>query len=224
MTTLEQTVLLEVAPKASELLLDTRYIERLAQCKPSGRWIPKIEEILQQNLNLLTPRWCARQLFPFEIEALWTDGEHPPIRKIATRGETWAFVATIGDGFELGIAQYTEQSQFLEALLLDAIGSAAVEALCDLAEMQIAASASSRKLSRRFSPGYCHWSLEAQTRLFALLEPAAIGVQLLFSSLMKPLKSVSGLVVLAEEDALRVDPKICANCKAIGCIRRNKEN
>jgi hypothetical protein len=65
------------------------------------------------------------------------------------------------------------------------------------------------------------WRLENQRGLFALLRPEEIGIRLLPSMLMQPMKSVSGLVVKAgSEDDLIVPAEECAQCEAAGCSRR----
>ena len=46
-----------------------------------------------------------------------------------------------------------------------------------------------------YSPGYCGWPVTGQRRLFAALEPADVGITLTSSCLMRPLKSVSGVLV-----------------------------
>jgi len=45
-----------------------------------------------------------------------------------------------------------------------------------------------------FSPGYCNWSMAEQQKLFSLLPPGFCGIQLSPSSLMHPIKSVSGII------------------------------
>jgi len=55
------------------------------------------------------------------------------------------------------------------------------------------------KISDRFSPGYCKWSVEEQQKLFALMPENFCGVSLSESSLMWPIKSVSGIIAIGSE-------------------------
>lgn len=55
------------------------------------------------------------------------------------------------------------------------------------------------KISDRFSPGYCEWSVSEQQKLFALLPENFCGVSLSESSLMWPIKSVSGIIAIGSE-------------------------
>ena len=55
------------------------------------------------------------------------------------------------------------------------------------------------KISDSFSPGYCEWSVAEQQELFALLPENFCGVSLSESSLMWPIKSVSGMVAIGSD-------------------------
>ena len=65
-------------------------------------------------------------------------------------------------------------------------------------ERRIRSDAEERGLgaTRRFSPGYCGWSVAEQQELFSFLPDAFCGVTLTPSSLMIPVKTVSGIVGL----------------------------
>ena len=59
-----------------------------------------------------------------------------------------------------------------------------------------------RLVAVRFSPGYCGWELSGQQALFRVLNPLEIGITLSESFLMEPIKSVSGVIVLAAPELL----------------------
>lgn len=51
------------------------------------------------------------------------------------------------------------------------------------------------KHTNRYSPGYCGWHVSEQQKLFSLFPVASpCGIQLTDSSLMIPIKSVSGII------------------------------
>lgn len=197
------------------LEIDPRTVARLGRCGPDGRWSPSIQAAIDEARSLLSPRARWRSLSRREI----SNGLFPaptPVKEIAGRGPRWAFVATIGSVLEARVKEHFEEGEFLEGVLLDAAGSAAVESLCARVEGLCAG----EDPSSRYSPGYCSWQLTGQRRLFELLQPEESGIQLLPSLLMHPLKSVSGIIVQAEPEALTVPRQACARCEARGCTRR----
>ena len=83
-------------------------------------------------------------------------------------------------------------------MLLQAWGTACVEALCDTfcAEFPDA--------TARFSPGYGDWALADQQAVFRLLQPPHhVGVCLSDSLLMTPAKTVTAVFGLQEEGEVR---------------------
>jgi hypothetical protein len=73
-----------------------------------------------------------------------------------------------------------------------------------------------------YSPGYCGWHVTGQGALFARLRPERIGITLGESSLMHPLKSVSG-VLIAGDAALHTFETgftYCSACRDRTCAAR----
>jgi hypothetical protein len=71
-------------------------------------------------------------------------------------------------------------------------------------------------ISDIFSPGYCEWSVAEQQILFALLPENFCGITLSDSSLMSPIKSVSGIVGIGKE--LQQKGYQCNWCTQKNCI------
>ena len=84
---------------------------------------------------------------------------------------------------------------------MQAIGAAAIEEWTDEAERDIRRELKEGEtLVSRYSPGYGDWPLEAQRRLFELLDaPRKAGVSLTDSLLMVPSKSVSAIIGVKTE-------------------------
>lgn len=98
--------------------------------------------------------------------------------------ETVIFCATIGINFDREIQKFLISSP-AKAVILQAVGAAAVESLCDRF-------CSDLSLKKRFSAGFSDLDLEYQKNIFAYLAPQkTIGVTLTDSNLMVPTKSVS---------------------------------
>ena len=83
-----------------------------------------------------------------------------------------------------------------DAFVLQAIGAAAIESWTDEVEDEIRCELrDGETLASRYSPGYGDYPLEAQRRLFALLDaPKKIGVSLTDNLIMVPSKSVSAVI------------------------------
>lgn len=114
--------------------------------------------------------------------------------QLGTCREAVLFAATLGAGFDRLLQKYSRLSP-ARALLLQAYGTACVEALCDTFCAEFPAAV------RRFSAGYGDWPLTAQRDVFRLLQPARhIGVCLNDSLLMTPVKTVTAVIGIKESD------------------------
>ena len=102
------------------------------------------------------------------------------------------FAATIGIGIDRLINKYSKLSPS-RAVVLDAIGSERIEALCDCFCDDIRSKYG--KLKPRFSAGYGDLPIDAQTKIFSLLGcDKKIGLTLNDSCMMSPSKSVTAFV------------------------------
>ncbi|WP_337872969.1 homocysteine S-methyltransferase family protein [Ignavibacterium sp.] len=115
-------------------------------------------------------------------------------RNLKEVSELFVFVCTIGKIVEDNIHKLFSDCDSLNAFILDRIASELVECTADLLEKKIQSDflKSGYNLTNRYSPGYCGWSVSEQQKLFSLLPDKFCGVQLTESSLMIPLKSISG--------------------------------
>lgn len=106
------------------------------------------------------------------------------------------FAATLGADIDRQRRRMSVTSQ-ARALVLDAMGSAGIEAVCDILCKRFAKEHPDRKLRPRFSPGYGDLPLDFQRPFLTLLDAQRkAGITLLDSLLMTPQKSVSAIVGL----------------------------
>ena len=106
---------------------------------------------------------------------------------------------TLGAGFERLLRAW-EVRDMARAAVLDACGSAYVEAGCDAAEEEIRTRCAGKYLTDRFSPGYGDLPLELQgTILEALDGGRRLGLQATESWLLNPAKSVTAIIGLSEK-------------------------
>ena len=113
-------------------------------------------------------------------------------------GQAVLLLCTLGAGFET-MLRAAEARDMARAAMLDACGSAYVEAGCDEAERAVAARFPERYLTDRFSPGYGDLPLALQPALCAALDSQRrLGVTVTESLLMVPSKTVSAVIGLAD--------------------------
>lgn len=125
--------------------------------------------------------------------------------------EAVLLLCTLGAGFET-MLRAQQVRDMARAVMLDACGSAWVEAGCDEAERELAARFPDRHLTDRFSPGYGDLPLSLQPAVCASLDARRrLGVQVSESYLMNPTKSVTAVVGLSDRpQAARI--RGCAFC------------
>ncbi len=117
--------------------------------------------------------------------------------------------ATLGAEAESLIRRAAGRSM-ADAVILDAAGSAAIEAVCDNFCADLAAELAPRFLTDRFSPGYGDMPLSDQRAIFRLLDVSRrIGVSLSESDLMIPQKSVTALIGVS----VRQQPRRARGCE-----------
>ncbi len=133
------------------------------------------------------------------------------------------FVATAGCEYGAYQERLRCEGDLLRVFIADALGSLLAERSAEA--MERAVQASIDKLgwhhTNRFSPGYCSWPLSDQQHLFSFLGGHPCGVQLTESSLMVPVKTVSGVVGLGP-DVERLD-YVCSLCGRKDCFLKGAE-
>lgn len=116
-------------------------------------------------------------------------------------GSLALFISTAGAEITKHSKNLSETGDPLSGFIFDIIGSVTVEKAADkmLQSLESEMHKSGLKISDSFSPGYCDWSVAEQQKLFALLPENFCGVSLSESSLMWPIKSVSGMVAIGSD-------------------------
>jgi hypothetical protein len=132
------------------------------------------------------------------------------------------FVVTIGKYLEETSFQLARDGLILQATVLDAIGSDAVEKLAGFAQDRITELVKAQGLvtSRRFSPGYCDWNIGQQRMLFYALTGNTIGIRLTGECLMIPQKSISGIIGIGPSKASVENYNPCKTCRKKDCPGR----
>lgn len=197
---------------------------------PGADIMEEIEKMKDTVRRILHPKFCfvisKEGSLDVKEKTLEVCGRIFQVGRIITaqlRGsEAYAFfVATSGVEFERFQRDLEKEGDMLRVFIADSMGSVIAEKTADIMErwLQIYINAKGWKHTNRFSPGYCGWHVSQQQMLFSLLgvkEPC--GVHLTDSSLMIPIKSVSGVIGLGPK--VRKLEYTCGLCDYSKCYKR----
>ena len=190
---------------------------------PSARILGLLSKATDLFLAEAAPVGVVEELAAGEFLALCRDGrEGPPsiVETVAPRAHRLAlFAATVGEPVCARVRTLFAEGDAALGLLLDAVASEAASVLAEeLGDALLAEGLS----VLAYSPGYCGWPVVGQRELFSRLRPADAGIALSESSLMSPVKSVSGVLVSAPPEAHRFRPgfDFCEACADRTCLER----
>lgn len=119
------------------------------------------------------------------------------IHKMLRHSDFFApFIVTAGPGPENLARSLISEGDYLEGYIADLVASALVDSAADQVQEQVRKLVSREgfKITNRYSPGYCAWSVAEQQKLFSLFPRGCCGISLSESSLMSPVKSISGII------------------------------
>lgn len=185
---------------------------------PDEATLRETDAILAEVKAFLKPRFCffiQRELPDFAIGKI--------IERQLTGAEAYAFfICTAGTEYEEYQKRLKEEGDMVRVFIADALGSVIAEKTADC--MEKALQESIDKLgwhhTNRFSPGYCGWHVSQQQLLFPLFKGETCGVRLTESSLMLPIKSVSGIIGLGK-NVKHLD-YTCNLCDFKQCYKRKQ--
>jgi hypothetical protein len=208
---------------------------------PAGAEVPeRIERLRRAAAELFAanaaPAGVLAEIAPAEFETVYRgEGKNEPdspVADIFPRAEHLAlFAVTLGAQVTETLRRCFATQDFAVAYMLDAMASVAADGAADLAERRFETQLRERGWTTpdgavlRYSPGYCGWDITGQKRLFAYLQPEAIGLALTESCLMQPLKSVSGAMIAGPRMIHRFPPTydFCGRCETRTCRERLRE-
>lgn len=132
------------------------------------------------------------------------------------------FVATAGPSATAWQEELAAAGRVVASFFVDTLGTLTAEAAAQHVEHTVDAWARRRGwgTTRRYSPGYCGWRVAEQQQLFAMLPAQFCGVTLSDSSLMRPLKSISGVQGLGPR--ARKTAYECGACSMRACPRNGR--
>ena len=132
------------------------------------------------------------------------------------------FLMTAGKGIETWSRNMMSGGDPLSGYIIDLLGSEIVESAMDLMQDNLEKEMGKQGLciTNRYSPGYCGWNVKEQQKLFTLFPEQFCGISLSGSSLMNPIKSVSGIIGIGPD--VKKMAYSCKLCDVQNCIYRDR--
>jgi hypothetical protein len=192
----------------------------------------EVESMIGELRGLMVPRFLFYTVdgnVDLESDSLILDGVSFSVGRIIARqlhcSQSFAiFVATAGEEFERWAKQLNDEGDMLRTVIADCLGTIVAEKAADAMEVALQQSMDAKGWlhTNRYSPGYCGWHVSEQQRLFSLMpDERPCGVMLTESSLMLPIKSVSGVIGLGPD--VRHQDYTCGLCSYADCFRRKRK-
>ena len=152
-----------------------------------------------------------------------------PVPSIVARSTATALMAaTLGEAPAVKCSELFAEGSTLLGYMLNAVCSAASERLghrlCHLFFSHLCSEPrefDSIKV-QYYCPGHCGWHISGQEKLFTALRPEEIGMSLGENWVMRPFKSISGILVAAPLDVHRFRQLFssCPKCRDRKCVER----
>ena len=189
------------------------------------RGVEPDEATRQETLRLIDDvrEWLRPQFCFFVTQALPSFEMGRIIERQLQGAEAYAlFICTSGTEFEAFQQRLKQEGDMVRVFIADALGSVIAEKCADQMERTLQENIDKLgwKHTNRFSPGYCGWHVAQQQVLFPLFDGHTCGVRLTDSSLMVPIKSVSGIIGVGQE-VCKLD-YTCGLCTFEKCYKRKK--
>jgi len=211
--------------KDIQIELDEEEIIRLLSSKKGNRRKKKkISSILSENIREMM-KSSLELIKPKAVYDIVESSSLNPKFLFKKSEKTVLAVCTIGRDLESKGSQLISNGELSKGVIIDAIASHATEQTAEYVNKTIIEDIKDeirgKKITLRFSPGYCQWELgKGQEMIFNLLETDKIGVTLSESMLMTPIKSISFAINIGEEIDDELGTRSCATCSMSNCAYR----
>jgi hypothetical protein len=209
----------------------------LAALEMSGTpgFLDRFDKLYRTYTRFVEPFACSSPLDVGLFREIFGGSLHSdsPIYKAAEYWrESEIFIVSIGKYLEDSVQGLYERGELTEALFLDAVGSALVEALAEKLQNEIEKKylpdqstngdrSQITHYAARYSPGYCGWDVAGQEALFGYLADMKLPVSITEAGMMHPRKSISGIMAIEKRDPQWNLYAACRMCKKrCGLVRR----
>ena len=194
---------------------------------PSADVLALFDDALVLGRALMRPRAVLRTLPVARAgDQLTAGGVTLTIPRIAERWsdveEIVAGVCTIGEALERRVSELWEARDLPLAMMLDSVGSGAVESLAEYVNDQLCQEGIARgvKITNRVSPGYGGWDVAEQRLLWRLCPGDRVDATINDVCFITPTKTIT--ILVGAGTAARVDDYFsqCARCWMRDCAYR----
>lgn len=136
------------------------------------------------------------------------------------------FVGTLGGALETMCRDLAKRNSIYQSLLLDAVGTAMLDAMGSIVNDLIEVRAHQMGLFSgcRMGPGLNGSALENQALIFDLLGDETAGVRLNEAFVMQPAKSISGFVIYSDSAQQKPTGNKCLQCIMKHCQFRSTQH
>lgn len=130
------------------------------------------------------------------------------------------FLCTAGPLIGERSRRVMKEGDLFTGYLYDIIGSEIVDSVADKMQNDLKESllSAGKKITNRYSPGYCDWDVSEQHKLFQLMPDNFCKIKLNSSALMDPEKSISGFIGIGMN--VEFNEYTCGLCDMNNCIFR----
>lgn len=181
-----------------------RYLGLRSGKELDAQWKERVEEAVAEAEKLLRPAVSRRtyQVAQVEEARITLSGTELTVtgprmvRRLAGAERITVLAVTCGPLLEEAVAAAFARGEYVRGAILDAVGSAAAEALADEVNDAVAAEARSQGycLLPRASPGYADWDLAVQPELIRAAGAEGLGISLSKALLLIPRKSITAVI------------------------------
>jgi len=128
--------------------------------------------------------------------------------------ELAVLLCTIGPRLEKQVTDYSKSGETMRGMILDGIGSTAVDMVTPEVLRRLASEVSSRdyEISSPVNPGMPGFPLTEQWNLLGLVNADEIGVRLTASGALVPRKSLSMVMGIGPKMTRWTEAEVCARC------------
>jgi hypothetical protein len=200
---------------------------------PDERTVALVEDGIRVYRDLAQPVGLLMDISVEDFTPVYfgtgNNAEETPLGNIYESSNGLAlFAVTVGERICDEIAHLFDKDDFALGAAVDATASEGTEMAAQAMQsrynqyLQRRDSLDQSKGILAFSPGYCGWHISAQGKLFEYLDPGEVGISLLKSYLMQPIKSISGVIVFGRISLFDFDDSFpfCSECDERSCRER----
>jgi hypothetical protein len=218
-------------PAVENLTIEFTFEEvcELPGLKSRGQLHPRIRRLIPEVIDNVQELDLIRPVYSYNVVDIekrssngvllkggWEITSPLLIHRLAGASQLAVGAVTIGQALSEQVSAWFTVGDYSKAMILDAIGNAALFSLCDLFEDICETEATERGIrsSGALSPGDDGFGLECQRTLLTIAEADRCSIRLLDNDLMLPMRSLSVVAGLGKRVKRWSRAESCASCSS----------